>query len=518
MNSLQENMARFQEMVSQEPRVGFIEDLIGEFPEGEVYFVGGMVRDAIFGRLEHKDLDVVIGGVPVNRLKSFLRSRGKVSLVGKTFGVFKFTPEGTDPRNQIDVALPRKEHSLRSGGYRDFTIQSDADLPIEEDLGRRDFTVNAMAWDWKRKRLLDPFDGRNDLDQKLIRAVGKPIGRFQEDYSRILRALRFACQLGFNIEPQTWNAVKELMPHINDLRRDRPSERIVPYEVVARELLKSFVSDPARAFDLFDQSGGLEQFMPEMLKMKGCSQPEIYHAEGDVWTHTRLALACLVSDTFQDTFGPEPLEAELVMAVLFHDIGKPYTKRTPEEDGVDRIRFDQHDTQGAGLAKQICTRLKLSSPPSDDPLHVDPENVWWLVKNHLLGIRSDIDRMKNNTIEKYFLRDEEMGEKLMKVIFADGMATISPQGKPTVSNFFKIVSRVEELKKLRSEQVFLRPLLNGHEIMEAFHLKPGPHIGTLLDLLREEQLAGRIRSRQEALDFLREHVISKEERIEPTKT
>ena len=505
MNALQENLTRFQEKVSQEPGVAFIDDLIGEFPESKVYFVGGMIRDAVLGKVESKDLDVVIAGVPVNQLKSLLETRGRVSLVGKTFGVFKFSPEGGEPRNQIDVALPRREHSLVPGGYRDFEIQSDADLPIEEDLARRDFTINAMAWDWKGSRLIDPFDGLEDIAKRHIRAVGIPSERFREDYSRILRALRFSCQLGFDIEQHTWNAARELMPHINDSRVDRPSERIVPYEVVAKELLKAFVSDPLRAFDLFEKSGGFQQLMPELLEMKGCPQPEMYHAEGDVWTHTRMALQNLVSEEFQKQFGAEPIEAELVMATLFHDIGKPYTKRTPERDGVDRIRFDKHDAVGAGLARTMCTRLKLSSPPGNDPLHVDPDNVWWLVKSHLLGIRSDIEHMKNSTMEKYFLKDEELGRRLLKLIFADGMATISPEGKPTVSNYLKLQERVERLRKMRDERQAFLPVLSGHEIMEAFGLKPGPRIGELMALLREEQLAGRVQNKGEALDFLKRH-------------
>ena len=508
MDSFQENLTRFQEKIYKEPALAFIRDLMNTFSESGIYFVGGTVRDALLGGDNQKDFDVVIGRISAPRLESFLAAKGKVSLVGKTFGVFKFSPKGVDPRDQIDVALPRREHSLVPGGYRDFEIQSDADLPIEEDLSRRDFTVNAMAWDWKRKQLIDPFNGLSDLNQKKIRAVGNPSERFREDFSRVLRALRFACQLDFDIESQTWDAVKELMPRINDRRLDRPSERVVPYEVVAKELLKAFVSNPVGAFDLFDQSGGIEQLMPELTKMKGCPQPEMYHAEGDAWIHTRLALDCLTSDAFQEQFGSGSLEAELVMAVLFHDVGKPYTIKTPERDGVDRIRFDQHDATGAGMAKKICTRLKLSSPPSDDPLHVDPDNVWWLVKNHLIGIRSDIDQMKNRTIEKYFLLDAQLGQKLLRLIYTDGTATFSSEGKPTVSNYFKIVDRIEELKKLRTEKVFLRPLLNGHEVMEAFGLKPGPRIGLLLDLLREEQLAERLHSRKEALAFLRKHVSS----------
>jgi tRNA nucleotidyltransferase/poly(A) polymerase len=503
MNTFQVNLARFHERIRQEQAVAFLDGLLHAFPESKVYFVGGMVRDAALGKADRKDFDMVIGGVPAGQLEAFLSPRGKVGYFGKTFGVFKFVPRGIGIKGPIDIALPRKEHSLAPGGYRDFEIQSNPNLPIEEDLSRRDFTINAMAWDLRVSRLIDPFGGLDDLESRQLRAVGDPMSRFDEDYSRVLRALRFACQLGFGIETLTWNAVMECMPHMNDLRVNNSSERLVPFEVIAKELLKAFVCDPPRAFDLYEQSGGFEQLMPEVLEMRGCPQPGQYHAEGDVWRHTRMALESLQSKAFQEQFDSPSLEAELVLTVLLHDIGKPRTIRTPENNGTDRIRFDQHDTLGAGLAKTICTRLKLSSPPGDDPLHVDPDNVWWLVKSHLIGIRSDLDQMKNRTVEKYFLLDQQLGRKLLMLIFSDGMATLSPDGQPTVSNYHRLVQRVEALKKLRAEQTFLRPLLNGHEIMEAFDLQPGPKIGQLLDLLREEQLAGRIESRKDALEFLK---------------
>lgn len=505
-SAIQENLLRFQTRLKNDPLLFFLNRLTSEYPQARVYLVGGMVRDGLMGRPDSRDFDVVVGGMTPSRLERFLAREGKVILAGKAFGVFKFTPKGADPRQQIDVALPRREHSTFPGGYRDFEVQSDADLPIEEDLSRRDFTVNAMAWDWRTSQLLDPFDGLGDMRSRRIKAVGEPSARFGEDYSRMLRALRFSCQLGYDIESLTWTAVRENMSHINDLRSDRPMERVVPYEVMAKELLKAFWLDAVKAFDLYEASGGFQRLMPELLKMKGCPQPEIYHAEGDVWLHTRMALGNLTSEAFRRQFGDDLPDAELVMAVLFHDIGKPYTIKTPGANGVDRIRFDQHDTVGAGMARKICVNLRLSSQPSEDPLHVDSENMWWLVKNHLLGIRGDIEHMKNRTIEKYFLLDEPLGMKLMQLIFCDGSATISPEGTPTISNFLKIAGRVRELKAIRAEEKFFRPLLNGHDVMRLFGLKSGPRIGDLLELLREEQLSGRVRTRREAIDFVKSQV------------
>lgn len=503
---IQKNLIPFQARLKNEPTLFFLDRLAAKYPLARIHLVGGIVRDGLMGRLESRDYDVVVGGMTPSQLERFLSGEGKVVLAGKSFGVFKFTPKGADPRLQIDVALPRREHSTYPGGYRDFEVQSDAALPIEEDLSRRDFAVNAMAWDWKASQLLDPFDGLGDIQSRRIRAVGEPAERFGEDYSRMLRALRFSCQLGYDIEPRTWSAVQENMSHINDMRGDRPSERVVPHEVMAKELLKAFRMDAVKAFDLYEESGGFFQLIPELLKMKGCPQPEIYHSEGDVWRHTRMALGALTSEEFRRQLGDEPPDAELVMAVLFHDIGKPFTIKTPQANGVDRIRFDQHDTLGAAMARKICVNLRLSSQPGDDPLHVDAENIWWLVKNHLLGIRGDIENMKNRTIEKYFLLDEMLGMKLLRLIFCDGSATISPEGKPTISNFLRIADRVRELKAIRAEKIYFRPLVNGHDIMRLFGLKPGRPIGELLELLREEQLSGRVQTRREAIDFVKSQV------------
>jgi tRNA nucleotidyltransferase (CCA-adding enzyme) len=202
----------------QRPELGFLRALATRFPQAQVYLVGGAVRDAMLGR-ETKDLDFVVRGVPGDALERFLGG-GRVHYVGKTFGVYKFVPNGWDPAEAIDVALPRTEHSeTLSGAYREFAVQSDPTLRVEDDLGRRDFTVNAMALDVLTGDLIDPYDGKGDLCKRRLRAVGDPDLRFAEDYSRMLRGLRLACQLTFDWEPGTWASLCRLMPQINAARR-----------------------------------------------------------------------------------------------------------------------------------------------------------------------------------------------------------------------------------------------------------------------------------------------------------
>ena len=194
-----------------DPLLSFVEPFLEAHPTAHLYVVGGAVRDALRG-VALKDFDLVVSGLEPERLEIWLQAHGTVSFVGKRFGVWKFSPHH-DPNNpQIDIALPRKDLSIgEEGGYRQFLVESDPFLPIEKDLARRDFTVNAMAYDWRTNQLIDPFDGQADLRARIIRCVGKPWERFQEDSSRILRALRFACVLRSTIEPQTWDSLRELV-------------------------------------------------------------------------------------------------------------------------------------------------------------------------------------------------------------------------------------------------------------------------------------------------------------------
>jgi putative nucleotidyltransferase with HDIG domain len=494
----------------------FVNKLHQEFSTAQIYLVGGAVRDLLLGRLS-KDIDFVVRGISAQKLERFLAKYGKVNLVGKSFGVFKFVPEGGDSHNPIDIALPRTEHSLGTGGYRDFDIQSDEKLSIEEDLSRRDFTINAMALDIslpKKIKVIDPFLGVNDLKKKIIRAVGNPLDRFQEDYSRMLRAIRFSCQTGFAIEKSTRCAIKDNITHLNDFNRDvtlvKDGERveneisetrIMPYEVIAKEFLKAFVFNPVCAFDLFDELGVFKELIPEMLTMKSCPQEPRFHSEGDVWQHTRLTLDKLASKKFKRKFHQNKLDTQLVVATLLHDLGKPSTTKTPQEHSVDRIRSNEHDIVGAKLARMICERLKLSSP---EGIGIDPEKISWLIQHHMILVHGNVDEMRESTIEKYFFNNEVPGDDLLKLSWVDIAATLGANGKPDFSTFKQMLKRINKLRKISRKRKVLPPaILSGEEIMEFLAIGPGKKIGDLKDLLREEQLTGRIKSKAAAVEFLK---------------
>ncbi len=513
------------------PELTFVQKLLQRFPEAELYLVGGAVRDAALGRTQNKDYDFVVRQVAPEALQEFLGTLGHVNLVGKTFGVFKFVPHHNNPYHPhhpspiepIDIALPRRESPVaRTGAYRDFAVYADPFVPIEDDLSRRDFTINAMAirlsLDGRgpakgggEGALIDPFGGMNDIESKTIRAVGNAHERFCEDYGRMLRAIRFACQLNFTIEKATWEALRELAPHIND---GVPSESlqslpsspsfpyVVPRETIGKELVKAFTHNPVHALDLCDASGLLQELMPEVLTMKNCPQPAEYHTEGDVFVHTRMALEALQGDMFKKEFISNPtINATLVIATLLHDVGKPSTLKTPELHGVDRIRCDGHDTAGATMSRAITERLKMSQYPKDSPLHVDPDNVSWLVQHHLIDAMAHV--MRPGTVEKYFFKDPAMGDNLCKLIFADGSASIMPNGTKGLEGYYRMKERIQALEALHaSKQGLPNPLLSGEEIMEVLGIPAGPQIGKALEALREAQLEGNVKTKNEAKIWL----------------
>lgn len=234
------------------PLLSWVELFLHDHPSSQLYVVGGTVRDALLGR-ESSDFDLVISQVEPTQLETWLEQHGHVSYVGKRFGVWKFTPHHDPTLPAIDIALPRKERPFgHQGGYRHFVIESDPTLPIEDDLSRRDFTVNAMAYDWRTGELIDPFGGQTDLKQRLIRCVGTPWKRFEEDSSRLLRALRFACRLRAEIEDVTW---KDLLTTVPRLSIEDQGRRVVARELMLEEFLKTLSANPKRCLELYERTG-----------------------------------------------------------------------------------------------------------------------------------------------------------------------------------------------------------------------------------------------------------------------
>ncbi len=498
------------------PEFVFVATLLEAFPLAAIYLVGGAVRDAVLNR-ESKDYDFVVTGVPAEELQRFLGQIGLVNFVGRVFGVLKFVPDAAYDQIKVqglepfDIALPRTEVPAGTGGYRDVEVQSDHTMRIEDDLGRRDFTVNAMAVKLVVagghvvvEELVDPFGGLKDIETKLIRAVGVPEDRFQEDYTRMLRALRLAVQLGFKIESATQDAIEKLVGHLDDMKN---GIHVTPRETIAKELIRAYVAKPLVAFDLAEELGIHRVLFPEFAAMKTCPQPHEWHAEGDVFTHTRLAMTHLGSKEFEEFFGDPPAggqwDALLVFAVLLHDIGKPPTLKTPEKDGADRVRFDGHDEVGAKMVGVIADRLKLSSMPEGSRYHINRDHLVWLIRNHLISMNPALE-MRSTTIEKYFYNPLVPGEHLLRLTFCDGSASLPASGGPSdLSNLRALSDRMKKVGIMAEAKKRLpKPLIDGIVVMETLNLPPSKQIGDILKQLREEQLLGNLTSPEEAIEYL----------------
>ncbi|MBS4013338.1 MAG: HD domain-containing protein [Bacteroidetes bacterium] len=511
------NLSKIKKELKQKGFFSFIEKIEKTEPKAEIYLVGGAVRDLIMNR-GTTDLDFIVRNVPAKKLESILTKLGKVNFVGKTFGVFKLNLKDSAPfstknlsqqKEEIDIALPRTDFAFNTGGRKDFKIKYNPKLKIEDDLSRRDFTINAMALritnnkqQITNNKFIDPYDGLQDLNKKIIRTVGKPEERFREDYSRMLRGVRIACELEFSIEPKTWLAIKKHIKHLNDQKNNK--EMIVPREVIAKELIKAFLTNPSQAFDFFNQAGIFKVLMPEVEKMKSCPQPKEFHSEGDVFVHTKMALKALFSPVFQKEFPKEKNDSNLIMALLFHDIGKPLTTQTPEKHGTDRIRANNHDVIGAQIADKLITKLKLSSPAK---IGLEPKKVIWLIKNHLimLHIKKSLQEVKSSTLEKYFFSQEMPSQDLLKLILADTLAC-RPKGLkgPILKDYYQLKKRLKKLTLLsKKKKVLPPPILNGHEIINLLKLNSSPKIGKIKEELRIAQLNQKIKNKKEAKKFLK---------------
>jgi len=464
-----------------------LKNLRSAFKRSEVYIVGGSVRDALLNR-KPNDIDFVVRNITYAKLADYLNARGIAQFAGRRFGVIKYFPRGS--KVSYDVALPRLEHSLYlKGGYRDFAIHTDPRLKIEEDLKRRDFTINALAWHIFDKKLIDPSGGIDDLASRLIRAVGDPDTRFKEDYSRLLRALRISIQLNFTIEPTTWQIVRSNISHLND--------SVLPRESVASELVKMFTTNPTESVDMLDLSGALRILIPEALGMKNCQQSVKDHSEGTVWDHARLSLEAFNQPEFKKLFPNFKPDAELYFATWLHDIGKVNTyKKEYHRDG-HTFTFWHHDKVGAIIANNIASRLKLSSANSQ----IIPASLAWLVRYHLL--RFGAKTMDMIVIEQFLSNPRLPGKKLLVLMFADCWASLPKSKRSHWEGVSILIKRLKLIKQRGYSGNRAKHLLSGEEIMEHLGVPSGPKVGYLLAQLREKQLNGQIKTRDSALTFLK---------------
>ena len=415
----------------------------------QAYFVGGCVRDLLLGR-EPKDFDVATSAPPDKVLTLF----EKTFAVGAHFGVVLVcTGEVV-----TEVATFRND-----GGYSDGRRPDEVRFSTspEEDVKRRDFTINGMMLDPANGSVLDLVGGRQDLQAGLIRAIGDPAERFGEDKLRMLRAIRFAARFAFNLEPATAKAIERIASTVSQVSRER----------VRDELTRMLTEGRARrAFELLDSTGLLREVLPEVVRMQGVTQPPQYHPEGDVWVHTLMLLEGL----------PAGCPATLAWGALLHDVGKPATFRV----APDRIRFDGHVEAGIAIAEDICRRLRF-------PNH-ETEEILSLIANHMRF--ADVRKMKESTLKRVF-RLEHFDQHLA----LHRLDCLASHGSLELYDFAR-----HRFENLPEEQVRPRLLVNGKNLIEAGY-RPGPQFSKMLALAEDAQLEGTVQTREQAMALIQEH-------------
>ena len=417
----------------------------------QAYFAGGCVRDMLLG-VEPHDYDIATDALPEAIQKIFSRTIP----VGAQFGVIIVLEEETE----IQVATFRHDGTYSDGRHPNHVLFTNA----TEDAKRRDFTINGLFYDPITKEILDYVEGGHDLSLKIIRAIGHPKERFQEDKLRLLRAIRFATTLAFEIDPATWEALCDLAPEIHAVSEER----------IRDEIEKIFLSPHrVRGFDLLDQSGLLNQIFPEIEDLKGCEQPPEFHPEGDVFVHTRIMLSLL----------PPKASLPLVLSVLFHDIGKPST-RTVDEKG--KMRFYAHDQVGAKMAERILQRLRFSNKVIDSVIPA--------VRLHMSF--KDVSKMRLSTLRRMMARptfEDELELHRVDCASSHGM----------LDNYELLLEKKIEFANI---PLVPKPLVTGRDLI-LLGIPPGPEFGKILHALKDAQLENAITTQEEAIAWVKRQLI-----------
>jgi poly(A) polymerase len=418
----------------------------------QALLVGGCVRDLLLRR-EPADYDVATDAHPERVMELFPGSLG----VGAQFGVVLVTHNG----NKVEVATFRRDVGYSDGRHPDQVVF--ASTP-EEDVSRRDFTINGLLLRHNSGEVLDFVGGRADLNAGMIRAIGDPERRFTEDKLRMLRGVRFAARFGYEIEPSTFLAAQKQAAEIHSVSAERIQE----------ELSKLLTEGAARrGFELLEETGLLLQVLPEIAAMKGVPQPPEYHPEGDVWIHTRMMLEGL----------PPGASRTLAWGVLLHDVGKPVTFRPAALTG-DRIRFDGHVEVGVRMAGEIGKRLRFSND--------DTEQIQSLIASHMKF--KDVAQMRKSTLKR-FVR-QPLFEEHLELHRLDCLASHG------YLDAYRMVQKF--LADTPAEQVKPTRLLTGNDLNEMGYA-PGPEFQTILRALEDAQLEGTLATRDQAVAFVREH-------------
>ncbi len=423
----------------------------------EAYIVGGCVRDLLMGKTP-KDWDVTTNAKPEEIQKLF-----PDSFYENEFGTVGVKTESEDESLKvIEVTTYRTET-----GYSDKRHPDDVKfaMTLDEDLKRRDFTMNAIALkiDATRYTLHDPFDGQKDIERRLIRAVGDPEERFSEDALRMMRAIRFSSTLGFKIEDKTLEEIKAHAHHIKHISAER----------VRDELLKLIGGDHAQqAIELMRETGLLEDILPELLEGVGVEQ-NLHHIY-TVWEHNLRALGYTAEKNYS---------LEIRLAALLHDVGKPKSKRGEGRNGT----FYGHEVIGARMTARLLERLKFPREMAD--------KITKLVRYHMFYYLPD--QVTESSVRRLVANiGRENVEDLLKVREADRIGSGTPKAIPYKLRHLKFM-----IDKVARDPISPKMLkVNGNDIMKLLAIPPGPKVGMIMNALMEEVLEDPAKNTKEYLE------------------
>ena len=430
---------------------------------GRALCVGGYVRDRILGQ-RSKDLDIEVFGIPQDALFALLKSLGRTEPVGQAFPVYKF--------GDIDVALPRRE-SKTGRGHKGFTVEGDHTMTFADAARRRDFTINAIAWDPLTDEYLDPFNGRADLHKRVLKVVDPHT--FADDSLRVLRAVQFAARFELTADPDTARICSAIA--LDDL----PAERI--WGEVEKLLL--IAARPSIGFTLARELGVIRQVLPEMEPLYDCPQDAEWHPEGNVWIHTLMVIdqARMLNADLD-----RPRLATVMLGAVCHDLGKPAT--TAVIDG--RIKSPNHEAMGLEPATRILDRLNINSIDGFDVRR----QVLGLVAEHLRPMA--FHKTRDTITDGAFRRLAQKVDLELLVRFARADCT----GRTGAFDCSGIEWFFDRAKSLGVEHRPPAPILLGRHLIE-LGVRPGPAMGEILKAVYEQQLDGAVTTLEDAVSLAR---------------
>jgi len=449
-----------------------------------VHIVGGYVRDSLLGCAQNEGIDLLVRRYPVEQLIDKLKPQGKVDLVGKSFGVIKFTTQG----RTYDIALPRTDHPKKTPirGHKDFVIAADPNLQLEEDLIRRDFRCNSIALRLTDCEIIDPLDGISDIQNKILRLTNPK--SFPEDPLRVLRAARFASVLGFSIDPALYKVAKGI--DVSGLSAERVNE----------ELYKILLKSPAPSVGLEELFvlDTLRQLFPALYRLTLTIQDSIFHPEKDqyghhtVWKHTKITVD--QAKRLADKIGlDEPRKLALLLAALYHDSGKVTTTQWEFKKGRMVIITHGHDITGEKITEDVFDRFKIFSWKGYNLR----KTVLALIRCHHRA--SELWQNREVITKKAFNRlNADMNGEIELLAYLD-VADRAGRSEAPIDSLDEqgrwLLDKFEELKISKEN---LKPIILGRDLIDKGVL-PGPAMGRILDRLYQMQIDNEFESKEKGL-------------------